>query len=357
MCKRIRPQAITVIGGQHATFCDQQSLECPELDVVVRGEGEWTMLNLLRAIQNKDRYDKVGGISFRKNGGIHRNPNRFPGKMEDLPPVDYRLLPREFVQTTQIHGILSRGCAYHCKYCVEEKFWGYPRWYGLQKLIDEMTVLQKDYGTQIIGMEESMLDMRSNIFFKFCRQIKDHRIELPEQFYLTTRIDSVTDEGIRQMQDLEIKFLCTGLENFSDRVLMMMNKKQNYDSILQGCEKLKQKNIWVNSYWLIGHPGDNSTEAEYTYSKFKRFFEKGLLKSGNAFIFVPYPGTEFFIEPHKYGIIIGSYEWKRWKRWTEEPVSWLENFSATEISHASKKAWKLLDDYRRLNGHLYKHLN
>ena len=53
LCKRIAPQAITVIGGQHATFCDQESLQTPELDMVVRGEGEGPMLDLMSAITAK----------------------------------------------------------------------------------------------------------------------------------------------------------------------------------------------------------------------------------------------------------------------------------------------------------------
>ena len=84
------------------------------------------------------------------------------------------------------------------------------------------------------------------------------------------------------------------------------------------------------------------------------FFEKGLFKNGYAFIFVPYPGTDYFERPEKYGIIIDNFDWKKWRRWPDEPVSWLVDFSSNEIMDAYKKASKLLYSYRKLNVFLYK---
>jgi len=357
LCKRIAPQAITVIGGQHATFCDRESLQAPELDMVVRGEGEGPMLDLMSAITTKKDVYQTAGISFKTNGTIYRNPSGPLLDVTKIPAADFGLLPQDYVKNTKIHGILTRGCAYHCKYCAEKKFWGGPRSYGLNKLIEEMAVLQKDYNTQMTGLEESMLDMRSRKFFALCQKIQKNRIQLPEQFYLTTRVDTVSQEGVESLRNTGIKIVCIGIENFSEHVLKMMNKKHNNGSIMNGCRTLKEKDVWVNSYWLIGHPGDNKEEADFTFSKFKEFFERGLLQSGYAFIFVPYPGTEYFNNPGEYGIQLLSADWRKWRRWTNEPISCLDNFSGTEIVAAFEKAQKLLDTYKTLNVHLYKTMN
>ena len=148
-CKQIAPQALTVMGGQHATFCDKESLQTPELDIVVRGEGEGPLLDLLRAAIAKKDIFQTPGISFRINGSIQRNPPRSLVAVDKIPPVDFRILPHNYIHGAVVHGILTRGCAYHCKYCAEKKFWGGPRSYRLDKLIEEMTVLQNDYNTQI----------------------------------------------------------------------------------------------------------------------------------------------------------------------------------------------------------------
>ncbi|PIS36697.1 MAG: hypothetical protein CO150_08475 [Nitrospirae bacterium CG_4_9_14_3_um_filter_53_35] len=353
ICKEINPKIVTVMGGQHVTFCDQEALQTPELDVVVRGEGEWIMLNLLRAVTGKKELSGVRGITIRQNGGIGRTPPEPLGKLEEISAVDFALLPSDFVRKACIIGISYRGCAHHCKYCVEEKFWARPRAYTLEKLITEMKVLQRDYQTQIIGLGESMLDMRSKIFYDLCRGIRDNEITLPPDFFMTTRIDTVTDQGVDCLAKTGIKSVSVGIENFSPKVLKMMAKNQSMDVILEGCEKFMKKDIWLLSYWLIGHPGDNADEADYNYSKFKEFFEKGLLKRGTAFIFVPYPGTDYFNHPEQYGIRISSYDWKQWNRWTKDPVSWLDDFPKPEIVAAYDRAHELLRGYNGLNNFLY----
>lgn len=357
ICKQINPRITTVMGGSHVTFCDEESLQTPELDIVVRGEGEWAMLNILRAMEERREISEIRGITLRKNGRIQRNPPESLGKLEEIPPVDFGLLPREFVQRASIHGILHRGCAYHCRYCAEQKFWGGPRPYRIEKIIEEMKALQREYQTQMIGFEESMLDMRSKSFFDLCQQIKENRLELPDRFYLTTRIDSVTDEGIECLIETNIRQLCVGIESFSPKILKMMNKKQDFDHILGRCKTLKDNKIRLLSYWLIGHPGDNVQEAEYSHSKFKEFFEKGLLKAGYVFIFVPYPGTEYFDHPEKYGIKILTYDWKSWRRWTQTPASCLDDFSTDEIVAAYNRATKMVQYYHKLNKYLHYHMD
>lgn len=349
ICKQLRPDALIVMGGHHATFCDTETLRCRAVDVVVRGEGEWVMLNLMQALSNGKDYRHIRGLSFRADGNVRRNPAQPAGCLDKVPPVDFKLLPEEFVGTAIIHGILTRGCAYQCKYCVEKIYWGNPRRYPLAKQIAEMEILQREYGTQLAGLEESMLDMRTKRFHDYCRQIRTRRIDLPEQFYITTRIDAVTADGVKRLSSAGIGIVCVGIESFSKKVLTMMNKKQSPDTIRRGCEILKKHGIWTNAYWLIGHPGDSPHEAESTYIQFKRFFEKGLLQSGHAFGFVPYPGTRYYSNPGNYGIIIGDFDWNRWRRWTESPVSWLDNFSAEDINRACQKAWKLLKNYRTMN--------
>jgi radical SAM superfamily enzyme YgiQ (UPF0313 family) len=357
MCKQIDPRVITVMGGQHVSFCDRESLQTPELDIVVRGEGEWVMLNLLKAISEKEDYSGVRGITFKNNGQILRNPSEPLGNLKDIPPIDFGLLPKDFVQKAYIHGVLYRGCAFHCKYCVEKNFWGKPRSYAANKLIQEMKVLEKEYGTQMRGFEESMLNMRSKPFFDLLGNIKENKIRLPTQFYLTIRIDNISDDGIECMRQTGIRFVCAGIENFSARVLKMMNKQQNLEAVLSGCETLKKNGVWVNAYWLIGHPGDNMKEADYTFFKFKEFLEMGLFKSGHAFIFVPYPGTEYFANPEQYGIKISSYDWKDWRRWTKAPASCLNDFSSSEIVSVYERSIELLDYYRTLNDYLFREFN
>jgi anaerobic magnesium-protoporphyrin IX monomethyl ester cyclase len=352
LCKQIKPDILTVMGGQHVTFLDSESLENPELDMVIRGEGEWSLLAVINAACSGGDLLSVPGTTVRINGKAHRNPPRSFGNLQEIPPVDFGLLPEAFVKTAQINGILHRGCAYHCNYCVEKKFWRHPRPYRVAKVVAEMQTLQKEYNTQMIGFEESMLDMRHKLFFSLMSSIREAGIDLPRDFTLPTRIDTVTADGIHELKQTGINILCSGIENFSPRVLKMMNKKQDVEAITAGCRKLRAADIWLNAYWLIGHPGDTPVEAARTQAGFKDFCERRLINSGHAFIFVPYPGTDFFENPERYGIKITTYEWEKWQRWTTNPVSHLEEFPAADIEKAWVDAMQMLKSYRRLNSYL-----
>jgi hypothetical protein len=116
-------------------------------------------------------------------------------------------------------------------------------------------------------------------------------------------------------------------------------------------------NYTIDVHGYMKRDFDKKEEADFTFSKFKEFFEKGLLQSGYAFIFVPYPGTQYFNNPGDYGIQLLSNDWRKWRRWTNEPVSCLDNFSRAEIVVAFEKAKKLLDTYKTLNVYLYKPMN
>jgi len=248
ICKQIAPDIITVMGGQHVTFRDAESLEIPELDVVVRGEGEWTLLDIISTVQAGGNLQSIPGTTVRTNGEIRRNPSRPFGDLSESLPVDFALLPEAYVKNASINGILHRGCAFHCNYCVEKKFWRHPRAYPVEKVVAEMRTLETEYGTQMIGFEESMLDMRHKPFFRLMSAIKEAKLTIPRDFSLTTRIDTVTDEGIRILKEIGVYILCAGIENFSPQVLKMMNKKQDRQAIAAGCRKLRDNNIWLNAY-------------------------------------------------------------------------------------------------------------
>jgi len=354
ICKQIKPEIFTIMGGQNVSFLDGEALAEPALDMVARGEGEWTLLEILNNLQRGGDLTTIPGTSVRVAGRIKRNPSRPLGDLDELLPIDFGLLPKAYVQAAHINGILHRGCAYHCRYCVEKQFWRHPRPYRVEKTVSEMLALQNDYKTQMVGFEESMLDMRHKPFFNLMDAMKIAGIRVPRDFSMTTRIDTVTDDGIRKLKENDIYILCIGIENFSPRVLQLMNKKQNLAAITAGCRKLRDAGIWLNTYWLIGHPGDTPQEAAQTHAKFKDFCERRLISSGHAFIFVPYPGTDFFDHPEQYGIRITCYEWEKWQRWTEEPVSYLDEFPAADIEKAWLDAMLMLKNYRRLNGYLFK---
>lgn len=342
ICKRIDCKLVTVIGGPHVTFMDRQSLSSPFVDVVVRGEGEWSMLELLGALKAGGDLAAVAGITYRQDGRIIRNPDRALGDLSEIPPIDFDLLPSGLLRKAQIYGISTRGCAYRCRYCVESAFWRKKRNYPVKRLVDEMEVLDKRFGNKILGFFESMLDADSTQLFHLCDEIIARGITLSEEFVFHVRPDSVTEERIAAVRRAGMNWASMGVESVSPRVLKMMNRRNlSRDRIIEACRILRAHGVHVHTYWIVGHPGDAPEESEDSFAFLRYLMENELCQTAEAMIFQPYPGTCFFAEPEKYGVEILEPDWGRWRRFDSRPVSQLNDFTAEDI-HA---AWRRMDGY------------
>ncbi len=292
LCKRIDGRLVTVIGGPHVTFQDAEALLSPFVDVVVRGEGEWSMFELLCALKKGSDLAAIAGITLRLDGRIVRNPDRELGDLSEIPPIDFDLLPFNLVHTAQIYGISTRGCAYRCRYCVESAFWRKKRNYPVKRLVDEMEVLDRRFGNKVLGFFESMLDADSTQLFQLCDEIVSRGMRLAEQFVFHVRPDSVTQERIAAVRRAGMNWASMGVESASPRVLKMMNRRNlTRDLIIESCRILRAQGVHVHTYWIVGHPGDTREESEDSFAFLRYLIENELCQTAEAMIFQPYPGT------------------------------------------------------------------
>lgn len=341
-CKRINKKITTVIGGPHVTFLDEDCARSPFVDIVVRGEGEWTMLDLILALGGKKDLNNVKGITFKEKGRIVRTPERILGDLKELPPMDFELLPHDFVKRSRVCGLLNRGCLYHCQFCAERIFWRKRRSFPVQRIIDEMKVLESKYKNKMTGIEDSMLYLGSPQCFELCQRLLKERISLPSSFYVQSRVDTLTDEGIEALKSVGINNVWLGIESASPKVLKAMGKDIDIDKTIKACRKLREHGMTTSGFWIIGHPGDDPKEAAYSLKMFSCLLRERLLKGADIALFLPYPGTCYFNEPGKYGIEIMSLNWRRWGRQSGAPVCRLKDFSEKDIQLFYRKSQAIL---------------
>ncbi|MEA3420949.1 MAG: radical SAM protein, partial [Acidobacteriota bacterium] len=139
IAKKALPKALTILGGPHASMAAEDCLEhLPELDIVVRGEGEMTMSELCKTLENDKNIESlasVPGISLRINGKIKTNPARLQiQNLDSLPFPAFHLVPFEkynFLFGVPGHDMLpavnmmtSRGCPFNCNFCATPINWG-----------------------------------------------------------------------------------------------------------------------------------------------------------------------------------------------------------------------------------------
>jgi len=333
LVKQIAPDLPVVIGGAHVTYQDREVLEeTPELDIVVRGEGEWTALELFRALgAGVSDLTGIHGLTWRSaDGVIHRNQHRPLGDVRELPPVDFELLPDAFARVMEISAITSRGCTFRCRYCHEFRYWGgVVREHTVERIVGELDRMASRYGNALCGIDDSMLNMHTPYFFELVGAL-GRSPNLPERFGFLTRLDTITAPGLQAMRDARIPSLSVGAESGSQAVLDAMNKGLLVQQTVDALTLARDAGIHSNAFFIIGHPGDNIERAAETRAFVDRLFQERLVVWTDLSIFTPYPGTPFFSHPEKYGVEILSKEWSLWRR-SNRPIAQLTDYGADQI--------------------------
>ncbi|MCP4105515.1 MAG: B12-binding domain-containing radical SAM protein [Desulfobacteraceae bacterium] len=342
ICKKLNEDIVTVVGGLHVTFLDEESAGSPFIDFIVRSEGEWTMLELLSTLENGTDLEQVKGITFKKNGETIRTPNRPMGELSKLPSLNLGLMPAEFYQKAFMLGMINRGCTNHCTYCAEGAFWKRRRSFPVDYLIDELKTLNRVYNTSMNGIEDSMIFLGSSQFSEMCNKMKENEIFLKPDFYIMSRVDSVNDKGLRDVKDTGISKVCLGIESGSPKVLKLMNKRIDRDQVLSACTKLRENDLNPVGMFMFGHPGETLEDAEQTLELLAYLIEKDLIAIADLYVFVPFPGTPFFKNPEKYGVEILTYKWADWYQYgVTNPVYRLADFPPEDIISCYHRAFEI----------------
>jgi radical SAM superfamily enzyme YgiQ (UPF0313 family) len=332
MVRELAPATPIIAGGAHVSFEDRSTLaESPHIDVVVRGEGEWTAMALLDALERDTDLGAVAGISWRApDGSVQRNPSRPLGDIATLPPIDFGLLPRSFCEHMEVAAITSRGCAYRCRFCHERGFWGgRVRAHSPERIVAEGDRLAADYDNPFRGVDDSMLDMRTPTFHRLV-ELLGQRDWLRPSFGFLTRLDTIVPEGLEAMVRNRIRVMSVGAESGSQPVLDAMGKDLKVETMLQALAMTRDAGVGVNGFFLVGHPGDNPERAAESRGFIDGLFRERMVQWIDLSIFTPYPGTPFYKNPAHYGVEILSRDWSLWRR-SNRPIAQLEGYSASAI--------------------------
>ncbi len=152
--KEAHPNAITMLGGAHVTFWNEKALqECPQLDVVVRKEGEYTLLELAQRIEAGKDITDIAGTTQRKEGGYIFNQDRPHSEdLDELPFPARHLWDLDAIrkQEDMFYLITSRGCTAWCQFCAAVRMFGRRfRMRSVKNVVDELEFLNKTYNAEL----------------------------------------------------------------------------------------------------------------------------------------------------------------------------------------------------------------
>ena len=311
--KTALPYCITMIGGPHVTVLDEQTfLDSPDVDIVVRGEGEQTMLELVRLVSsgNLKGLSEVAGITFRKNGQVFSTPDRPFIKDIDLLPYPahkhFEVGRYKISGITYMPIITSRGCPFYCTFCAAYKMCGRGfRARSPAKVVDELEWLRDAFGAGAFAFYDDTFTFDLQRAIAICDEMKTRRFGLP--WDCRTRVDRVSKELLSKLQSTNCQLIHFGVESGSQQMLNTMRKGTTVEQNAKAIELVKESGILVAISLVIGYPGETPEMLQQTVDFIQR------TKPDYVYMCeaVPYPGTELYDHVKESGLEI-SYDWNQY---------------------------------------------
>lgn len=326
--KEACPEAMVVIGGPHATFMDKQVLtEEKAVDVVVRGEGEETLLELAQNVSNPQALKKIEGITFRNNGETVRTPTRpYIQNLDELPRPAYKYFSLENYRLfgrKMLPIMTSRGCPSQCSFCTTARMFGKAfRARSPKSIVDELEWLRDEHGADAFSFYDDTFTLNTKRAVTICEEIKNRKIGLP--WDCQTRVSRVSPELLATMRDANCQQVFFGVESGCQKILDAVNKGTTVEQNRRAIKMAKDAGLFVAISVIIGYPGETRDMLMQTIDLVRK------AEPDDVYICVatPYPGTELrrLVEEMGYEI---SNDWGRYD--TTTPIFKNPNLSAEDI--------------------------
>jgi len=311
--KKVKPSVLTIAGGQHFTVTAQESLETyPEIDVIVRGEGEQTLVELVQAASEKSPFSSIKGISFRHNGKILHNPSRplienlddlpFPGYhfVEDVAhKYHFTMMAGPKARYALVEG--SRGCPHRCTFCTQWRHWE-GKWRGKspKRIADEFEFCYENYGSRFLWLTDDNfgLDKRAS---DLCDEIIRRGFSDDIMWFMQVRCDDIVRHRdlLPKMRKSGLRWVLLGVESHSRSTLEAFNKKIGPEDAKIAVKSLQENDIFAHAMFIIGERKD-SAESLASLREFVNDLDPDL---AIFMILTPFPGTEIFETAQRNGWI------------------------------------------------------
>jgi len=301
IAKQTQPQAVTVLGGSHGTFWDENALkEYSGLDIVVRREGEQTLIELLERLQTKSDLSSLLGITYRNKDEITRNADRpFIEDLDSLPFPAHHLIPLEKLKHNGkilIPLVSSRGCVFWCDFCSTVRMFGRGyRMRSAKNVVDEMQFVHDKYGVDQVTFYDDAFTVDRDRVLKICDEL--HARNLHMIWDCGTRVDMVDRELMETMRDAGCIAVWLGVESGSEAILGAMNKSIKLDQTRRAYKTAHDVGLMTIANVVLGFPGETEQTARETI----RFVKELDPDDVGFYVATPYPGTPMYEQVIKNG--------------------------------------------------------
>ena len=328
VAKSVNPDTVTIMGGPHVTFVPCDAVNTPEVDIAVRNEGEFSMLELVRYFKDgAGSLDEIKGITFMRNGRCISNaPRPFINDLDALPLPAHHLFPLSLYQYPG-NILTARGCPYNCIFCAAGAMGGSRyRLRSPEGVINEVVHLVEEYGCRFFTFIDDTFTVFRDRTLRICDLIEKSGIDM--QWQCSTRVNTVTRDVLERMAHVGCTTVTYGIESGSQSILDSIQKGIALKQVRDAVRWALEAGIGVFCSFMIPHPEDTRETVLQTR---KLMVEMATLGAAVTLSFTaPYPGTYLYENARELGITLLSDNWDNFST-SHGPVFTTKHLTLEEI--------------------------
>lgn len=317
------PKMPVIFGGWHPTLLPDETLAESYVDIVVRGQGEITLLEIVEALEEKRSLRDIAGISWKTSVIRTHNPDRKVEQLDDLPIPAYDMVDVDaYTRATGFRRLAyatSIGCPYACNYCTDMVF--YKRRFNAlsaERVVKEMTELATKYQLEEIALLDSNFPVDLKRAMAIAKGIVESGVKFRWTFQASTDfICRMSEDDLRLLGASGVTHMGFGTESTSEPVLKLMNKRhQRVNEMYETARRAAIGGIHVTFNLIFGYPGEREEDRIVTLQTMSDIGRQHANVDFSPNIFTPYPGIPIWPQLREMNVP----EPKNLREWGEVPL-------------------------------------
>jgi len=274
ICKEVLPNCIVIVGGAFSTVYPQKLIsQSPAIDYEVVGEGELTIVELIKAIEADSNLNKVKGIIFRDKTGniVQTSPRPLIEDLNSIPFPAFHLFdldayqppPGMFFKRPLRQMITTRGCPFRCIFCDDRIIWrGKCRMRSAENIVKEIELLVNESEAREIQFYDDTFTVNKKRVFRLCELLMEKKLGVI--WRCSSRVDTVNEKMLKAMYAAGCRSISYGIESGDDEILKKMNKGTTVAQAKDAIKWTNEAKIQAKGFFMMNFPGETIETTEKT---------------------------------------------------------------------------------------------
>jgi radical SAM superfamily enzyme YgiQ (UPF0313 family) len=289
--KTIDPKIKVIAGGVHPTILPDEVLLLPEVDIVIKGEGERAIIDVVDALSRNVLHRLPSAKRIGEKTIVEPDQKMLVENIDSISfPARGQLLNKDKYDRDSFGMLIgSRGCPFDCIFCSSHKMWGRKvRFRSAGNIVREIASVKKEFGTEFFEFVDDSFTLRKDIVYDLCSRLLSERLNV--RWVCPTRVDLIDRHIVKEMKKSGCVRISLGIESGSEETLRRTHKHLTKDAIRNAIKIINEEGVKTMGYFIFGFPWENQHHV-YETLDFIHEIDLDIVQYNFA---VPLPGTELF---------------------------------------------------------------